>query len=464
MLLRFERAPAVFEKTVRIDAPPAEVFAWHERPGALERLTPPWDSMEVLDHPASLRPGSRALLKVRMGPLGWKWEAVHTEYAPPSFFADEQRRGPFGHWRHEHRFEPLNRGRCRMTDRITFRLPGPLWTTRLFGARVLNRLERTFSCRQQILAHDLHFWRAHSHRPLRFLVTGSGGVIGSRLIPFLTTGGHRVIKLVRRDPRPGRSEVFWDPYRRILDMEKLGPVDGVIHLAGEPIGEGRWTPEKKRRIVESREIPTRFLADVVTRLDPPPKVFLSASAIGYYGDQKARFVTEDDPSGSDFLSQVCRRWEAAAFPAVRKGIRVVHLRIGIVLTPEGGALREVLPSFRAGLGAVLGSGEQFWSWIHVDDVAAAIAHAVFSEDLLGPVNLVSPWPVRQKEFAAILGSVLRRPVPFRVPEKLLDWTMGEKAREILLSSTRVFPKRLLQSGYRFRYPDLREALSMLLGC
>ncbi|SHG02613.1 hypothetical protein SAMN02745206_03124 [Desulfacinum infernum DSM 9756] len=445
-----------------VPAPVEGVFSWHERPGALERLTPPWEQLEVLQSPGGLREGAEALLRLRLGPLRLRWKARHTDYDPPAFFADEQVSGPFAFWRHEHRFDPAGPRATRMTDLIRYRLPGPAGMHQVLEPLVAARLKRTFQYRHETLRHDMACIGRYGGRPLRIAVTGSGGVIGSRLIPFLTTAGHQVARLVRRRPHPGRNEVFWDPYAGILDTDALGPVDAVIHLAGDPIGKGRWTEEKRTRMLESRTLPTRFLAERMASLERPPRVFLSASAIGVYGHRGDQVLVETDPPGRDFLSSICRRWEAEASAFSSAG-RLVLLRIGIALTPRGGALAELLPVFRCGAGVVFGSGRQFWSWIHVDDVVGAIYHALWTESLHGPVNLTAPEPVRQEDFSCSLARLLRRPVGLRVPEAVLSGCMGDKGREILLAGTRVFPRRLLATGYRFRYPSLEGALAALLG-
>ncbi|SMC25131.1 hypothetical protein SAMN02746041_02204 [Desulfacinum hydrothermale DSM 13146] len=445
-----------------VPAPRDEVFHWHARPGALERLTPPWERVEVRKRSGGIEPGAEAFLRVWLGPVPLGWHARHTVCDPPRLFVDEQVSGPFASWRHEHHFEALNPGETLLTDEVRYRLRGPRWLRDRLDMHVRRRLEGTFRYRYRTLVEDIRLIRQYGVPPLRVVVTGSAGVIGSHLVPFLTAAGHEVVRLVRRRPKPGQGEVFWDPYAGVLDVDALGSVDAVIHLAGDPIGSGRWSEGKKRRILESRTRPTRFLAETMARMKEPPRVLVSASAVGIYGGRGDRLLMEEDPPGTGFLSQVCRRWEEAA-QAFEGAGRLVRVRIGIALTPRGGALAELLPAARCRVVPVFGSGRQFWSWVHVDDVVGAIYHALCTESVQGPVNVTAPQPVRQEECVRTLGQVLGGCVVVRIPERIVGTAMGEKGREILFSSARVFPRRLLATGYRFRYPDLGQALAALLG-
>jgi hypothetical protein len=293
-------------------------------------------------------------------------------------------------------------------------------------------------------------------------VTGSTGLIGSRLAALLASGGHRVLRLLRSKPRPELDEVYWDPARDMVDTIALGRVDAVVHLAGESIAKGRWTAKKKARIRESRVIGTRVLSEALGRLSPPPGVMICASAIGYYGDRGDEWLREESPPGSGFLADVCRQWEAAAEPARRRGIRVVHLRTGVVLSRAGGALAQMLFPFRMGLGGRIGSGKQYMSWIAIDDLLGAITYLLSTDSLQGPVNAVAPNPVTNRDFTRTLGRVLGRPTLFPMPELVARLLFGEMADELLLASARVEPARLAASGYQFRYPVLDGALRHLL--
>ncbi len=297
---------------------------------------------------------------------------------------------------------------------------------------------------------------------MKVLVTGTSGFVGSALVPFLANEGHFVVRLVRTAPAPGRSEVSWDPARGTIDLDALEGLEAAVHLAGANIAASPWTPETKRHIRESRVAGTRLLCDSLSRLDRPPKTLVCASAVGYYGDRGREVLREDAPPGSGFLAEVCREWEAATEAARRKGIRVVRLRIGMVLSAGGGALARMLGIFRAGLGGRLGSGEQYVSWIALDDLVGAVAYAIRTETLDGPVNAVAPRPVTNREFAKTLGRVLGRPAVVPAPAFALRLVLGEMADELLLASARAVPDRLILSGYAFRHPELEGALRHLL--
>jgi hypothetical protein len=297
---------------------------------------------------------------------------------------------------------------------------------------------------------------------LHVAVTGASGLIGSALVRRLAADGHRVTRVVRRAAGPG--EISWDPVRGRLEPGQLEGMDAIIHLAGENVG-ARWTAARKRQIRSSRTQSTRLLSETIARARRRPRALVSASAIGIYGNRGDEVLTENSPAGDaalDFLVEVGREWEAAAEPARASGVRVIHPRFGLVLSPEGGALKKMLPPFRLGLGGRLGSGTQWMSWISIDDVVGAILHVLLTESFSGPVNLVAPEPVRNRDFTAILGQVLSRPTLFAVPAAALRLTLGEMATSTLLASARVLPKRLLAAGYRFEHPDLDTALRHVL--
>lgn len=298
---------------------------------------------------------------------------------------------------------------------------------------------------------------------MKILVSGSTGLIGSALVPFLTAGGHSVTRLIRSQPRPGQATVHWDPAAGSIDSNALEGLDAVVHLAGENIAARRWTPAQKVRIRDSRVQGTRLLAQSLARLQQPPKVMVCASAIGFYGDRGEEILTEGSAPGSGFLTDTCLAWEAAAQPANEKDIRVVNLRLGVVLSPGGGALAKMLLPFRLGVGGKIGSGRQYMSWIEIDDVVGVIHYALTTDELRGPVNAVAPNPVTNLEFTKTLGRVLSRPTIFPMPVFAARLAFGEMADELLLASTRVKPARLQNSGYYFRHPQLEGALRHLLG-
>src|SRR5215211_2038269 len=296
---------------------------------------------------------------------------------------------------------------------------------------------------------------------MNVLISGATGLIGSALIPELEAGAHRVTRLTRS---PGSDEdVGWNPDTGEIDASQLEGHDAVVHLAGESIAEGRWTPRKKARILDSRRRGTRLLAETLAELPTPPKVMVSASAVGYYGDRGNELLREDSRPGSDFLAEVCQAWEAAADPARQAGIRVVHPRFGIVLSPKGGALGRTLPIFKLGGGGRIGSGRQWWSWVALDDVVGAILHALEGDSVEGPVNVGSSNPLTNSEYTRVLGKVLNRPTIFPLPAPAARLALGEVADALLLASQRMQPARLKETGYEFRYPQLEGALRHLLG-
>jgi len=296
---------------------------------------------------------------------------------------------------------------------------------------------------------------------MRILISGASGLIGSALGRYLPGLGHEIIPLPRTAGDPAGANACWNPETGRVHLGPAEPLDAVIHLAAENIGR-RWTPELKRRIGESRIAGTRFLGEAIARLSHRPQVLISASAVGIYGDRSNDRLTEESPAGDGFLAEFCRAWEASAVRVDELGIRVVCLRLGMVLSPGGGALAKMLPIFKWGLGGRLGSGTQFWSWITLEDVVRAIGHALAVETMSGPVNLVSPNPVTNQEFTRTLGDALNRPTCFPVPRWAVEGLFGEMGRQVLLASARVHPARLLNNGFQFRHPDLEPALHSLL--
>jgi len=293
----------------------------------------------------------------------------------------------------------------------------------------------------------------------RILISGASGPIGAALVPSLTAGGAFVTRLVR-EATAGPDQIVWDPARP-LSPGSVSGFDAVIHLAGESI-VGRWTAAKKRLILESRAQGTVHLAEAAAKASPPPRVFISASAVGFYGNRGDEILREDSPSGEGFAAEICRQWEAATQPAARAGIRTAQMRFGVVMSAEGGALPKMLTPFRLGLGGRMGSGRQWWPWVSVRDVVGAIQHVLHHESLSGPVNTVAPNPVSNAEFTHILASILRRPALFPMPAFAVRLIFGEMGEELFLGSQRVEPAKLAASGYQFQHPDLKNALQEIM--
>ncbi len=301
---------------------------------------------------------------------------------------------------------------------------------------------------------------------MKVIVTGSTGLVGQALIRSLISEGHGVTRLVRGEAQtfraPNSVAVQWDPVTGVVDAEELEGHDAAVHLAGESIADGRWTDEKKRRIRDSRVVGTRLFAETLAGLKDKPKVLVSASAIGFYGNRGSEVLVEESAAGDDFLSEVCREWEKAALPASQAGIRIVHLRIGVVLSADGGALQKMLTPFKLGVGGKVGSGEQYMSWITLDDLVGIIRYALTNEEMRGPVNAVAPNPVTNAEFTKALGNVLGRPTIFPMPAFAARLAFGEMADALLLSSTRVEPARLKESGFKFAEAEIEGALRQAL--
>lgn len=440
-----------------VDAPIADVFAWYARPGAFNRLSPPWQPMRLVSEADSLKDG-RATLAL---PGGLRWVAVHQPdcYDPPRRFVDAI--GGDGlaalpariavRWRHTHDFEAVADNRTKVIDRVDTPVPGAL-------------LRSMFTYRHRQLTDDLAAHRLATENGLgaaTIAVTGSSGLVGSALTAFLRTGGHRVIELVRRVAR-NSGERQWNPDDP--DPQLFAGVDAVIHLAGASIA-GRFTESHRDAIRDSRVGPTRRLAELLARVDPKPAVLLSASAIGYYGyDRGDETLTEGSERGDGFLADLVTEWEAATAPAEQAELRVVRVRTGIVQSPRGGTLKLMRPLFGAGLGGRLGDGRGWLSWIGIDDLIDVYHRGLWDTGLSGPVNAVAPQPVRNSEYTRTLGHVLHRPAVLPVPSLGPRLLLGEQgARELACANQRVEPAKLAAAGHRFRQPDLDQALRHLLG-
>lgn len=452
---------AVFASTVPV--PADALFAWHERPGAFERLQPPWERVELVEAPESLRDGSRAVLKIAIGPFRKTWIAEHRGYVAGRQFQDVQVKGPFARWVHTHRVTPEGPERARLEDDIDYALPLGFLGRWLGGASVRKKLRRMFTYRHVTTRQDLALHaKAGGTRPMKIVMTGSSGLLGKALTAFLTTGGHEVVRLVRSAPGPGSAQ--WNPSEGRIEESAFDGADAVIHLAGESIAGGRWTDAKKKRILASRVAGTELLAKTLATLETPPKVLVSASAIGYYGARGDEVLTEESERGTGFLADVCDAWERACEPARDAGVRVVNARFGIVLSPAGGALAKMLTPFKLGLGGRIGSGEQYMSWVSIDDAIGAVHHALTRESVEGAVNVVAPKAATNREFTRALGRALRRWTLLPLPGFAARLAFGrEMAEALLLTGARVEPAKLLATGYEFQQPDLEAALRRLLG-
>ncbi|WP_227254858.1 TIGR01777 family oxidoreductase [Frigoriglobus tundricola] len=448
-----------------------ELYAWHARPLAFQRLQPPWEDATVVNQEGTFgTDGYRVTVRAGLvGPVSGTWVAELYDFRPGQQFQDRELQGPFAFWNHTHRFVPDTPTSSVLEDHIEYRLPFGRPGRVAAGAMVEQRLAAMFAYRHALTASDLRRHAAFAHRPrLTVAVTGSRGLIGSDLVSFLTTGGHKVVRLVTGSAAPpfddGTKWVPWKPDGPLPEAA-LDGVDAVVHLAGDNVADGRWSAEKKKRILESRTGPTRNVAQAIAALpaERRPKVFVCASAVGFYGTRGDEELTEDSSPGTGFFPGVVRAWEGACAPARDAGVRTVNLRIGVALSPKGGALGKQLFAFKMGTGAVLGSGKQWQSWVTVNDIVGAIHHALYTDTLSGSVNAVGPNPVTNREFTKALGRVLNRPAFFWLPRPALRVLFGEVADEALLASTRVRPAKLVASGFHFDHTELEPALRFLLG-
>jgi uncharacterized protein len=433
------------EYSSSVDHPIDVVFSWHEKPGAFQRLAPPWSGVRLVQEAGSLSDG-RAVLRL---PGGLRWVAQHRDFDPPHRFVDDLVSLPLP-WHHVHSFTATGPTRTRITDTVESPVPASF-------------LRATFAYRHRQLRDDLSVL-SHLSRlrptPSTVAVTGSSGLVGTALCAFLTTAGHRVIRLVRSVARSD-DERTWkpdDPDPRIFE-----DVDAVVHLAGASIA-GRFTEAHKRAIAASRIDPTRRLADALVH-SGRPRVLLAASAIGFYGpDRGDELLDEGAGRGTGFLAEVVEGWEAATRPARDAGLRVVTVRTGIALSARGGMLKLVRPMFLAGLGGRLGDGQQWLSWIDLDDLTDVYAQALVDERIVGAVNAVAPMPVRNHEFTTTLARVLHRAALVPVPTAALAMALGsEGVREVAAASQRVEPAHLESVGFRFRRPALEASLRHQLG-
>lgn len=455
---------AEFRRRVRVPVPVSQLFAWHERPGAFLRLSPPWDRPEVVSHVGGIRDGARVELRVHAGPIPTTWRLEHRDYIANQQFRDVLLEGPFSSWVHTHSFAADGDQASVLDDHIVYELPLGALGAAVGGGFASDTLARVFAYRHAVTVGDLARHAEFAQRPrLRVAITGATGFIGSQLAAFLSTGGHEVLRIGRGPLRPGVVDLRWDPARGQLDASALEGVDAVIHLAGASIAE-RWTAEHQRAIRESRVEGTSLLAHTIAQLSRKPRVLLSGSAIGVYGSRGDEILTERSSFGSDFLADVGRAWEAATQPAEQAGVRVVHLRTGIVQGAAGGALAKQAPLFKFGLGGPLGSGTQWVSPIALDDHIGAMHFCLMRDDIAGPVNLVAPNAVTNRTFTDVLARVLSRPALAPAPAFALRLALGAAmADATVLASQRVIPEVLQQKGFQWRFPDLEHALRFELG-
>ncbi len=457
--------PVIFRKSLRVPVPVETLFAWHERPGAFARLSPPWDRPKILEQQGGIRDGATVVLQVHAGPIATTWRLTHRDYIENRQFRDVLLSGPFSKWIHTHSFSPEGAAASTLVDEIEYELPMGALGQAVGGGYAAGTLDRVFAYRHALLAGDLERHAQFADRPrMRVAITGATGLIGTQLAAFLSTGGHEVLRIGRGAVAPGTVDITWDPARGVLDPRALEGVDAVVHLAGASIAE-RWTDEHRAALKDSRVQGTALLARTLAALDRKPQVLVSGSAIGIYGSRGDETLDESSTLGSGYLADVGKAWEEATAAAEAAGIRVVHARTGIVQGAAGGALGKQAPLFNVGLGARLGDGRQWISPIALDDEIGALHFCVMRDDLRGPVNLVAPAPLTNADYSRVLADVMHRPLLASAPAFVLRTILGsEMANETVLASQRVVPAVLQRAGFSFRLPELAAMLRFELGC
>ncbi|MCP3922922.1 MAG: TIGR01777 family protein [Desulfobacterales bacterium] len=452
----------IFIKKTEFNCSKEELFEWHEREFALERLSPPFDPVKVISRKGSgIEIGAKVTIKMHAGLIPFIWKAEHTEYKKPDEFADIQVSGPFSFWKHTHTITDSG-NKAFLEDKIEYSLPFGFILNKLFRKKIESNLSSIFKFRHKTLANDLILHSKYGKERKIILIAGASGQLGSALIPFFSTGGHKVIRLVRRE-HINQNEIFWDPSKGFLDLSKAGKIDAIINLSGENIGEGRWTKSKKAKIIESRTKTTKLLVDEILKLDDPPEVFISSSAIGFYGNTKENIVNEKSEQGSDFISEVCKLWEDAARSVEKAGVRLLNARIGVVCSPLGGALEKLITPTKMGFGGKLGSGKQHMSWIGMDDILGIFYYFIHDKKISGPVNICTPDSITNYDMIKAIGKALKRPTFFTVPSFIIKILFGKMGDEIVLSDMRVKPEVLINSSYEYICDDFDEYLKFVLG-
>jgi uncharacterized protein len=463
----------VFDRSSVIICDRDRLYQYHANPGALNRLIPPWEKISIECRSDSLSVGSEVTIRNSVFGVPVRWFARHTILDIPRHFQDIQLSGPFHSWIHDHHFETLPDSYSQLQDHIQFRLKlEPFGRVALPIVR--SKLNSMFDYRHRTTAADLqlqHFLKPWTpNRPLRIGVTGSNGMIGRRLIDLISVLGHQAIRILRPssvDRAPdfplNAQTVRWDASAGFDDLASVQGLDAVIHLAGKGIASSRWNASIKNAIRVSRVEGTRALVQDLCKLESPPKVFVSASGAGIYGDRGEDVCDEATSLGNDYLAKLARDWESAAQSFEASGGRVAIGRLGIALHPREGALAKLLTPFKLGVGGPIGNGKQYWSWIDVDDAAAGFLYLAINPNCTGAYNLVAPEQTTNRQFSKILGKVLARPSLLPAPAFALRLLLGEMADAMLLSSTRVSCSRLIRDHFPFRSPTLEVCLRHVLG-
>lgn len=448
-----------------VNHPSNEVFEWHLRPRKLERINPPWETMKILESEG--RPdqeGSQIKISVRLfGLFKVSVAMAYHNCVPGERFAVSAEDGLLKNYQYETVITPQSAHTSEVTDRFQFTLSLPSFLKSILDRQFKKRIHRILKYKHDMMDHDLAMLEKYRfEKPLKILISGSSGLIGKNLGYFLEFMGHDVWHLSRKGDDEEKT-LYWNPKTGECDPRSFEGFDCVIHLAGENISKGRWTKRKKERVLKSRSKGTARLVEILKGLSKPPKAFIAASAVGYYGNRGSEVVDEHSGPGKGlFITEVCQQWERATKELSEKGVRVINTRFGMVLSSEGGALKKMLTPFKWGVGGRVGKGQQYVSWIAIDDVVGAIYHVMMTPKIEGPVNVVSPNPVPNNILAKKLSKRLNRWLGPPLPEFLVHLFFGQKGEELLLTSTRVEPARLSETGYHFQYPKLSLALEHVI--
>ena len=464
-------ADNIFEKSVSFAVPKEAAFQWHRAEKAFERLLPPWENVVVESKKGGIE-GGTVNLKTYAGPVAVRWIAEHSKYVENEQFFDKSLSGPFKKWEHTHRFDQGQGAsgdfdrvttHSSLTDHIEYRLRGGLLASIIMGGWVKRKLDRMFDYRHEVTKSDLedHFQFADKARKT-VAITGANGLVGKALVPFLENGGHTVIPLGRKNEIQN-DVIGWNPDSGEVGLGEHGSVDCFVHLAGFGIADRRWSVDVKEKIRSSRSDATEKLSDYLVSRKLVAESFICASATGFYGDRGDEILSEKSEQGAGFLADICGQWENASRKFEDSGIRVARMRFGILLNQKGGALSKLLLPFNLWLGGKIGSGQQYWSWISHLDAIRAIHFAIMNEEISGAVNVVAPHAVSVSKFAKILGTVLHRPSFLPFPAFAAKIMLGEMANDLLLTSCRAVPEKLIDASFRFNHETLEQALRFELG-
>ena len=460
---------AFFNRRVEIPYDVHDVFNYHARYRAIDRMIPPWSFLKIIKRNNGLEDGAICILELQYGPVKLKWTAKHAGYIQDQLFQDKMIEGPLKSWEHTHSFTPNKLGGCIMEDNIKYSLPYRLNKFNILGNRLNKTLNQIFGYRHRILQNDLKLGGLlKENKGKRILISGSTGLIGSALIPFLdTAGGHQISRLVRPSSKYSSGDNnsgirVWDPQAGKVDPSDLEGFDIIIHLSGASIG-GRWSKIKKRRIYDSRVKTTEILCNAIKKLKKPPSTLLCASAIGYYGSRGEEVVTEETTPGDGFLANLCVDWETQSKSVEDIGIRVVNARFGLILSPKGGILKVLTLASPLKVGLGFGYGSNVINWVSIEDVIGSILYLISNASIRGPVNIVSPNPVMASDFFEIISKIQENKIMLKIGSKIMKLAIGDFATTINDSNGVLKPQKLLISGYPFMNSSLEDAARLLLG-